>query len=213
MVMRCVRVYIEGGAEGGVGDNDFRRGWKVFLRELHDIARNSGYHSLEIVRGKGRATTFRRFKKHRISYPNDLCVLLVDSETAVPEGTSVWHIVANRKGDNWTRPPWATERHLYLMVHFVETWLLTDPDALLQYFKQGFVQKCLPKRNIEDRSKKEIEDSLKRATKLSRKGPYRHGQAHEIIGLVAPDRVKALRHGGRLFEQMGDLIRGDPEAS
>ena len=131
---RCVRVYIEGGAEGRTADSDFRRGWKQFLNELHETARTNGYHSLEVVRGKGRGNTFNRFKMHKRVYPQDLCVLLVDAETEVPENAKVWDVVAQREGDNWERPDWATERHLYLMVQFVETWLLTDQDALQTFF-------------------------------------------------------------------------------
>jgi hypothetical protein len=113
MVKRHVRVYIEGGAEGKTADSDFRRGWKKFLNELHDLARANGYYSLEVVRGKGRASTFGRFVKYKTEYPADLCVLLVDAETATPEDARVWDIVARRQGDNWQRPSWATERHLY----------------------------------------------------------------------------------------------------
>jgi Domain of unknown function (DUF4276) len=211
VVRRHVRVYIEGGAEGSTADSDFRRGWKKFLNELHELARDNGYHSLEVVRGKGRGNAFNRFKMHKKEHPIDLCVLLVDAEKAVPEGACVWDVVAHREGDKWQRPPWATERHLYLMVHFVETWLLTDQDALTKFFKKGFNAGPLPTTNLEGRSKAVIEQALKNATKDSSKGTYRHGQAHEIIGTVSQDRVRTLRHGQRLFNSLGGLIRDEPE--
>jgi hypothetical protein len=44
MVKRHVRVYIEGGAEGREANNDFRRGWKKFLYELHKRAMENGFH-------------------------------------------------------------------------------------------------------------------------------------------------------------------------
>ena len=211
MVKKCVRVYIEGGAEGRIADSDFRRGWKRFLNELHLLARSNGYHSLEVVRGKGRANTFRGFTKHQMEHPNDLCVLLVDAETEAPEGVRVWDIVARRAQDSWHRPNWATDRHLYLMAYFIETWLLTDQDALQQYFKKGFNPKVLPTTNLESRSKDEIENALISATKNSSKGEYQHGQSHEIIGITRPDRVKTLKHGRRLFETLSSLIRDEPE--
>ena len=211
MVNRHVRIYIEGGAEGRDANSDFRRGWKKFLKELHELARANGYHSLEVVRGKGRGNTFNSFKVHEREHPNDLCVLLVDAETAVPEGACVWDVVAHREGDNWQRPSWATENHLYLMVHFVETWLVTDQDALQKFFKQGFKQGLLPTTHLEARSKDDIEQALEKATQGSSKGSYRHGQAHEIIEIVRPDRVKTLRHGQRLFDDLGRLIKGEPE--
>jgi hypothetical protein len=211
MVKRYVRVYIEGGAEGRDANNDFRRGWKKFLNELHELARANGYHSLEIVRGKSRVNTYSRFVNYNKEHRDDLCVLLVDAETAVSEGTRVWDVVARREGDKWQRPSWATERHLYLMVHFVETWLLTDQDALQKFFKQGFNKRPLPTKNLEGRPKDEIMQALKKATRDSLKGPYQHGQAHEIIGIVSPAKVKTLRHGKRLFDFMGSLIKNEPE--
>ncbi len=206
-----VRVYIEGGAEGKQADSDFRRAWKKFLNELHELARDNGYHSLEIVRGKGRASTFRRFTKREAKYPSDLCVLLADAETKVPEGARVWDAVAQRPGDKWQRPFWATERHLYLMVYFVETWMLTDQEALQRFYQRGFNPNPLPTVNLETRSKDEIDQALKKATQNSLNGPYKHGHAHEIIEIVDPDKVKTLKHGQRLFESMGNLIRDEPE--
>ena len=141
---------------------------------MHLLAINNGYHSLEVVRGKGRASTFRSFLKHRKQYPNDLCVLLVDSETDVPPGTQVWDVVSRRAQDSWKCPFWATERHLYLMAHFVETWLLTDQYALQQYFKRGFNPQGLPTTNLETRTKNEIEIALAVATKNSSRGKYQH---------------------------------------
>ncbi len=206
---RYVRVYVEGGAEGKPANGDFRRGWKTFLNELHELAREKGYASLEVVRGKNRSNAFRRFKGYRTEHPNDLCVLLVDAETAVPKHTGIWDVVARRTGDRWQRPSWATEGHLYLMVHFVETRLLTDQDALQNFFGPDFNRTPLPTTNLEARPKDEIQKALKKATKNSSKGPYRHGQAHEIIGMVDPDKVKKLGHGRRLFDSLSNLIRNE----
>jgi hypothetical protein len=113
-VKRCVRIYVEGGATGKTADSDFRRGWKKFMNELHELARANDFHSLEVVRGKGRGNAFSRFKMHNKEHPNDLCVLLVDAETAVPEDARVWSIVANREGDNW-QCPLGQQRGTYIL--------------------------------------------------------------------------------------------------
>lgn len=206
MVKRCVRIYIEGGAVGRTEDSDFRRGWKKFLAELHSFARTRGYHSLEVVRGKGRANTFEQFTKYHKEFPDDLCVLLVDAETVVPDGQHVWDTVRRRDGDQWFKPEWASERHLYLMVPFVEAWILTDPDALTKYFGRGFEKKGLPTVGHDKLSKDKLEQALKQATRHCSKGEYRHGQAHEIIEFTQPKRVKTLRDGLRLFEELPNLI-------
>lgn len=172
--------------------------------ELHELARTKEFHSLEIVRGKGRDTTFERFSKYQNEFPDDLCVLLVDSETDVPDGQKVWDTV--RRRDKWSKPKWATECHLYLMVQFVEAWLLTDQDALKRFFGKDFDPKGLPITNLDQRSKEEIEAALEKATEKTLKGKYRHGQAHEIMLYVRPENVKSLRDGKRLFEELAILI-------
>src|SRR5579871_5071622 len=154
MVKRCVRIYIEGGATGRAADSDFRRGWKKFLMELHEVALTNGFHSLEVVRGKGRRNAFDRFSKYHKEFPGDLCVLLVDSETSVPEGQGVWDTVRRLESD-WQKPRWATERHLYLMVQFVEAWILTDQEALAQFFGKKFDPQGLPTQKLDARSKEE----------------------------------------------------------
>ncbi len=203
---RRVRLYIEGGATGRTADHDFRRGWKKFLNELHELARQHGYHSLEVVRGKGRGNAYKKFVHHKNDHPDDLCVLLVDSETAVAVRYEVWDVAAQREGDQWRRPRWAKADHLFLMVQFVESWLLTDTDALRTYFRDGFRADRLPTTNLEQRTKAEIEQALHSATQDTRKGPYQHGQAHEIMEFVRPDRVRTLAHGLRLFDTLERMI-------
>jgi len=205
---RTVQVFIEGGGDGNSRQHsNFRQGWSKFLSELRTIAQSNGYDALKIIRGGGRGRAFKSFKNHRKSLPNDLCVLLVDSETLAPITTNVWDIVKNRKGDGWEKPNWANEKHLYLMAHMVETWLLTDQEALQAFFRNGFNANPLPTTDLENRPTQDINRALQAATKNAQRGAYRHGQSHEIIELVRPERVKTLPHGNRLFEKMEELLK------
>jgi hypothetical protein len=204
-----VRIYIEGGSTGRFADNDFRRGWKKFLDGLHRTAMSNGFHSLEVIRGQGRGNALRKFEKHHREYPDDLCVLLVDSEGPVTSHQNVWDVVANREGDRWIKPSWATENDLFLMVQFVETWLLTDPEALRLFFGPEFDASKLPNTNLEARSKDDIERALRSATKNCRKGSYKHGHAHQVLAHVRPENVQVLKHGKRLFETVTKLIKGE----
>ena len=206
MVKRCVRVYIEGGTKGRPENGDFRRAWKMFLSELHELARRNEFNSLEVVRALGRGTAYRSFLKHAQVHPKDLCFLLVDSETPVEQGQDVWSVVREREGDKWEKPAWATEDHLCLMVEAVETWILTDQDALQAYFKKGFDGRALPTTNLESRDRHDIDRALRNATKNCQKRTYAHGQANEIIGLVRPSNVKKLVHGKRLFDTISRAI-------
>lgn len=206
MVKRSFWIYIEGGGDGKTADAAFRQGWRRFLQQLDDLARTKGFLSLQVVRGTSRSQTYKLFANHKAIRPQEPSALLVDSEGACKTSSDPWTYVATRSGDNWARPEWAKKEQLYFMVHFVETWLVSDPDALESFFKRGFNRNVLPKTNLENRSKSDIHKALKKATKDTPKGEYRHGQAHEIIGLVDPERVKTLTHGKRLFEGVTELI-------
>ncbi len=207
MVERRVRVYIEGGSTGKQADNDFRRGWKKFLDELHRLARAHGYQSLEVIRGRGRRATFDKFENSRETYPHDLCVLLVDSEGPVTPRQHVWDVVSSRKEDQWIKPPWARGRHLYLLVQSIETWLVADPDALQSFFKRGFAPEKLPTTNLEQQSRSKIEQALKAATRHTSKGAYQHADAILIMEKVRPEKVKTLSHGRRLFDNLSKMIQ------
>jgi hypothetical protein len=210
MVKRSLHVYIEGGGDSRIQNDQFRKAWGIFLKELHDLARSTGggLQGLTIVRCKGRSNAYRRFCAHKEVYPNEPAVLLVDAEGVIGSETSVWNFVANRRGDEWQRPSWAEERNLYLMVASVETWIVSDPAALIRYFGNCFNAHVLPVTELENRSKEDIARVLEHATRDCRnsRGRYKHGDGNTIIGYVDPSKVKALPHGNRLFAGLRDLI-------
>jgi Domain of unknown function (DUF4276) len=205
-VRRLVRIYIEGGGEGGSTNADFRRGWKSFLKELHELAMEHNFHGLEVIRGKSRSDVYNRFCSHKTEFPDDLCFLLVDSEGPVSVHQNPWNYVRQRPGDNWAKPNWATDEHLYFMVPFVEAWLLTDLEAMAEFFKRDFNRSVLPTTDLENRTKSLIENALKRATKDTATGPYKHIHSHLIIEKTRPTMVKRLSHGNRLFTAIADVI-------
>lgn len=204
---RSVRIYIEGGAPGQQRDSLFREGWRKFLTELDSVARKNGYAALHPVRGGSRDATFKSFKLHPSLHPADLGILLVDAEGPIPEGESPWDTARRTPGGaSWSRPSWANAQHLYFMVQATEAWLLTDHDALRAYFGPELRIKHLPSTNLEQRGKAELDEALRRASVGAAKGAYKHGQAHEVLQHVRPERVKTLHHGARFFTGVARLI-------
>ena len=79
------KLYIEGGGSKSKALGiSFRQGWRRFF-EAAEV------HNIKIVHGGGREQTFRKFKRatEELSY-GIVPMLLVDSESAVDEGTSAW---------------------------------------------------------------------------------------------------------------------------
>lgn len=154
-----VTIYIEGGGTGGSLGGIFRSAWADFFASAGLADRLPA-----IKRGGGRSQTFASFAKAvRQARPDEVLILLVDSEAPVQPGHSPWrHLQAT---DGWRRPPAADDNSAFLMAQAMEAWLLADRDALREYFGQGFNESRLPqRRNPEDVPKDELEPSLRQAS-------------------------------------------------
>ena len=113
-----VRIFIEGG--GIASDEVFTEGWRKFF-----VAAGLLGKMPRVVRGEGREQTFDKFKTVlQRRRPNELPILLVDSEGPVVPGRSAWEHLHNQ--DNWNQPPGAADDSAYLMVQVMETWFLAD---------------------------------------------------------------------------------------
>lgn len=96
------------------------------------------------------------------------------------------------------------------MVHCMESWLIADPEALAEFYGQGFRVKSLPATpDVEAVPKETIAAALEQATKSTQKGRYhkiRHGPA--LLGQLDPARVRQrAKHCDRLFVTLETLLR------
>ena len=106
---------------------------------------------------------------------NDFIVLLVDSEAPLGQSAGPWQHLRNR--DNWDKPADALDDTAHLMVQCMEAWFLADKEALAGYFGDGFNLNSLPNRSeIEEVSKREIEQGLKMALTAVQEGTLRQRQ-------------------------------------
>ena len=187
LVSARVRIYIEG---GGNHDHNlerlFRRSWTEFFK----AAKLQG-HAPRIVRGGARGRTFRLFRNALTSSgPDDLPVLLVDSEAPVAPTHGVWrHLQAH---DGWGRPPDAGDDQAFLMVQVMETWLLADRHALRRYFGSQFAESRIPLwPELEGVPKDAVIEALTKASSGCRKRYAKGKVSFELLAQVGPDRVVA----------------------
>ncbi|MBK6996678.1 MAG: hypothetical protein IPH31_17755 [Lewinellaceae bacterium] len=95
------------------------------------------------VRGKGRTNTFDLFSTAiQNIQPNEMPLLLLDSEYEIVSGKTVWQHLKVR--DGFIKPNSASDEHAYLMAQVMETWLLADPDTLRAYFVSKFKADKIP---------------------------------------------------------------------
>ena len=132
---------------------------------------------------------------------SDTAMLLVDAEEEVTASSAWAHL---RSRDNWRRPTGATNHQCHLMVQVMESWFLADREALASFYQQRFRPNALPgnPRQVEQISKKAVEDGLDRATRATAKGSYHKGRhSFEILASLDPAKVTAASPYARRFVQ------------
>ena len=181
-----VKVYVEGGGDSRDLRTRCRRGFSFFFEKATLAGRMP-----QIIACGDRRSAFDRFRRAFESRKGDeFIVLLVDSEDPVAQGAEPWEHLTRR--DGWQRPQGATDEHVHLMVHCMESWFLADKDVLAAYFGDGFNLNALPGRGeIEEVRKNDVFTALKNATRQSRKGEYGKGQ-HSFAVLERIDPAKVL---------------------
>ena len=138
--------------------------------------------------------------------------MIVDSEGPVsashqsgcPAGWQPWGHLKQR--DNWSKPPTAPDTDCHLMVQFMESWFLADPQALKDRFGQGFQQNKLPATGtgkgqpLEDIPKEDVINGLKEATRNCSAGPYAKGKlSFELLGALDPNKVASQSPWAKRF--------------
>ncbi len=196
-----ITIYVEGGGDTKRLKSHCRKGFSGFFNKL-DI-------KVEVVACGSRQNAYKdfctRLKKLK---SNEYCLLLVDSEAPVKANRSVWQHVYWREEDKWPKPDKATEEHLHFMVECMEAWFMADKQTLANYYGKNFNQNALSNNdNIENISKKTLEDTLKTATRDTTKGKYDKGKhSFDILSKIDADKVIGCNpYAKRLFDTLTSL--------
>ena len=197
-----VKIYVEGGARGGL-DRECRRGFGLFLERAG--LRGS---MPRIIACGSRDRAYDRFcTAQRNAQANEFIVLLVDSEEGVERGVGPWAFLKRR--DNWSRPDGTSDDNVHLMVQCMEAWFLADRDTLAHFFGDGFNANPLPNRSdVENIPKSDLYDALERATQASSKGKYGKGRhSFDLLAQLDPQKVtQASPYAKRLVDILIDRM-------
>ena len=193
-----VRIFIEGGGSGEAADEIFKNSWRDFF-----VSAGLDGKTPRVVRGGSRSATYRKFRTAR-RRANELLLLLVDSEGPVAAGQSAWEHLQQRDEDKWEQPAWADANSAYLMVQFMETWFLADPDALRRYFRHSFHGNALVEwPDLESVDKATVMNTLGRVTG----NRYEKGKvSFKLLSEVNANRVaNACPHAKSLLDYLRSL--------
>ena len=183
--MVSAKLFIEGGGDRKSLKRECRAGFGKFIeraglrgkkpRIVASGSRNKAYEDFLTAHARGDATA----------------MLLVDAESPVATRTAWEHL---QRRDGWSRPAGATDDQCHLMVQVMESWFLSDPDALERFYDQGFRKGALPgnPNNTESVPKGDVENGLSRSTASARKGRYHKGRhSFKILATIDPGKVMA----------------------
>ena len=191
-------LYIEGGGDNRRLGAQFREGWKAFLTKAGLAGRMP-----RVIRGGSRQQAFDSFVADAAHpSPGTVPLLLVDSESPIVAGRPVWQHLQER--DDWNKPEGAGDDQAFLMVQVMETWFLTDRNALQTYFGREFGGNVIRKwPQLEEVSKETVLDALEKATARCSK-PYAKGKvAFELLAQIDPALVEAAcPHAKSLLDRL-----------
>lgn len=194
-----IKIYIEGGGDGPELDQSFREGWTAFFV-------NAGFEGRmpRPVRGKGRKRTYDLYQTAlRNRKPNELPLLLVDSEDLVAGGNTEWQHLKSR--DDWNKPSGAGDQDAFLMVCCMETWFLADREALKRFFHGCWRDSALPQwPDLEKVPKADVFAKLALATAACGRKSYAKGKrSFEMLKVIDPALVEKECPGAkRLMDRL-----------
>jgi hypothetical protein len=203
-----IAIYIEGGGDTAQTLTPFRAGMSAFLKPVVDVVRTKRIKWRVIPCG-GRKAAYDAFVDALENEPEVFNVLLVDSEDPVAIATPPWAHLKQRKGDAWNQPAGADDDRCQMMVACMEAWFLADPGSLQKHYGGNFDSGKLPPANsAESRTKAQIDDALKQATRRTKAQEYRKIRDGAKL-LATVDAAIVRRHCKwceRLFAALGDAI-------
>ncbi len=184
-----IKLYIEGGGDSATQDTEFRAAWAAFFEKagLGRLRKRPA-----TFRGSGREQTYDAYKTAvKTRRPDELPLLLVDSEDLVAAGHSVWTHLKER--DNWEKPSGAGDEDAFLMIACMETWFVADREALKRFFHNCWRDNALPQwPDLAAVEKTRVFAALEQATAGCGDKKYAKGKvSFELLKAIDPAVVEA----------------------
>lgn len=200
------KIYVEGAAQNSYRARTLCR--KSFATFFANTDLKNKLKLPGIVPCGGRKRTYDNFKTAmKTRQPDELPLLLVDSETAVKTGRTAWEHLKERPEDNWDKPEGAKDDQAFLMVQVMETWFLADREALKSFFGQHLRDTAFKKwPHLEDVPKATVIETLKTATAACAKKYEKGETSFDLLANISPKEVEdASPHAKALFERLRNL--------
>ena len=207
-----VRIYVEGGGDSKELHARCREGFSKLIGKAGFTGRMP-----RIVACGGRQHAFDMFQAAIGNGGQDFHpILLVDSEDPVDAqnelsqgSAAAWNHLQSR--DGWTRPRGIDDDQAQMMVACMETWIMSDREALRKAFGAGLqISALLPENGLEQRLKSDVQLALENATRTcDRDKAYRKGKrSFQVLAELNPRALMSLPHFKRFIEALDGRLPG-----
>ncbi|MDA8387308.1 MAG: DUF4276 family protein [Nitrospiraceae bacterium] len=216
--MKGIAIYVEGGGDNVHQKAELRRGLDMLLKSQKDAARTKKMR-WKLVPCGSRGAAYDAFMNSLHSDDAFINVLLIDSEEGISARITndetenarirVAHLTQR---DGWNLAV-VDPKQVHLMVQCMEAWIVSDPEALAQFYGQGFLRNALSSRqNLEDEPKPDIYETLARTTRNTQKGEYgKIKHASKLLERIDPSEVvRRCPHFSIFIQWLDHEIADDP---
>jgi len=198
-------IYLEGGGDSKELYVRCREGFRKLLKR-------SGFDGRlpRLVACGGRNAAFNDFKIDHVSKgASDYVALLIDSEEPVNDKETPWDHLKAR--DGWDHPAGSTNDQVFLMTTCMETWIITDREALSAHYGKKLRLRALPPlTDMEQRLRHEVQDQLAQSTRDCTNRYVKGKRSFEILGKLTADVLeKHLPSFARFRKILGQKLRRD----
>lgn len=133
----------------------------------------------------GRDRAFKDFRTAHKQGRADFVALLVDSEDPVEDLDKPWDHLKIR--DNWDRPKDAEDDQVLFMTTCMETWIVTDREALRIHFRHKLQESALPPlQDLERRDRHDVLEKLQKASRECSNSFKKGNRSFEILAKLSP---------------------------
>jgi hypothetical protein len=198
-----VHIYVEGGGRGKESKAALRNGFAELFSTLREAVLQQ-HGEFRIILCGDRDATYRDFMRATRTDPDVFNVLLVDAESAV-SSLPREHLLER---DKWNYKQ-AGDDQYHLMVETMESWIISDRNALMKFYGNDFKESAIPRRDdVENLMKAEVSKALTAATKPTQKGEYhkiQHGP--KLLAMLDVAHLREVApHCDRLFATVLEKI-------
>lgn len=117
--------------------------------------------------------------------------MLVDSEDPVEDVEKTWSHLKAR--DRWDQPVAAVDDQVFFMTTCMETWIVADRETLRAHYRHELQENALPSIiDLEKRSRQEVHDKLKNATRNCSNAYQKGKRSFEVVGKLDPSVLTKL---------------------